>query len=75
MCIRDRDNSNWDESTLNWKNAPNLEKDQVRVTDVGNAAHVAGEIVVTETVMKIRWRRLWDCTFPNSMVCLYCCLP
>ena len=49
------DNSNWDESTLNWKNAPNLEKDQVRVTDVGNAAHVAGEIVVTETAS---WHQL-----------------
>lgn len=49
------DNSNWDESTLNWKNAPNLEKDQVRVTDVGNTAHVAGEIVVTETTS---WHQL-----------------
>jgi len=49
------DNSNWDESTLNWKNAPNLEKAQVRVTDVGNAAHVAGEIVVTETAS---WHQL-----------------
>lgn len=40
------DNSNWDENSLNWNNAPELEKEQVRITGVGNAAHVAGEIVV-----------------------------
>lgn len=44
------DNNNWDENTLNWKNAPNLEGKQVRITDVGGTAHVAGEIVVDETV-------------------------
>lgn len=40
------DNSNWDENSLNWNNAPALEKEQVRITGVGNVAHVAGEIVV-----------------------------
>ncbi len=40
------DNNNWVEQTLNWNNAPNLEREQIRVTDVGRTAHVAGEIVV-----------------------------
>ena len=43
------DNNNWNENTLNWKNAPNLEKKQIRITDVGTTAHVAGEIVVDKT--------------------------
>ncbi|NDV83626.1 DNRLRE domain-containing protein [Bacteroides sp. 51] len=43
------DNSNWNEYTLNWNNAPNLDKEQVRVTDVGRTAHVAGEIAMNET--------------------------
>lgn len=43
------DNNNWDENTLNWRNAPNLEGKQVRITDVGGTAHVAGEIVVDKT--------------------------
>lgn len=43
------DNSNWDENTLHWNNAPNLDRDQVRVTDVGHTAHVAGEIAVDGT--------------------------
>jgi hypothetical protein len=43
------DNSDWDENTLNWNIAPNLEKEQVRITDVGNTAHVAGEIAVNGT--------------------------
>jgi hypothetical protein len=43
------DNSDWDENTLNWNIAPNLEREQVRVTDVGNTAHIAGEIVVDGT--------------------------
>ena len=34
---------------LNWRNAPNLEGKQVRITDVGGTAHVAGEIVVDKT--------------------------
>lgn len=40
------DGGDWDEKTLNWNNAPNLEKEQVRITDVGNSAHIVGEIVV-----------------------------
>nr|WP_302831273.1 DNRLRE domain-containing protein [uncultured Bacteroides sp.] len=40
------DNCTWDENSLNWNNAPNLDKEQVRITGVGNTAHVAGEIVV-----------------------------
>ena len=43
------DNNDWDEHTVNWTNAPNLERKQVRVTDVGNTAHVAGEIAVNRT--------------------------
>lgn len=43
------DNSSWDEHSLNWNNAPNLDKDQVRITDVGQTAHVAGEIAVNQT--------------------------
>ena len=43
------DNANWHENTLNWNNAPNLEKEQIRVTDVGITAHVAGEITVNGT--------------------------
>lgn len=39
------DNSGWDESSLNWNNAPDLEKEQARMTQVGNTVHVAGEIV------------------------------
>lgn len=42
------DNSGWNEDTLSWNNAPNLEKEQARITDVGNTAHVAGEVVVNE---------------------------
>lgn len=40
------DNCGWDETSLNWNNAPNLDREQMRVTQVGNTAHVAGEIVV-----------------------------
>lgn len=40
------DNAGWDENSLSWENAPNLEKNQVRITEVGGTAHVAGEIVV-----------------------------
>lgn len=40
------DNNSWDEGTLNWENAPNLDKEQVRVTNVGSTARVAGEIAV-----------------------------
>jgi hypothetical protein len=43
------DNNDWDENTLNWNNAPNLERNQVRVTGVGDTAHVAGEIAVNGT--------------------------
>lgn len=38
--------NNWDEANLNWSNAPCLDGNQVRVTDVGNTAHVAGEIAI-----------------------------
>lgn len=40
------DNNCWNEVTLNWNNAPNLEREQVRMTGIGNTAHVAGEIAV-----------------------------
>lgn len=43
------DNNDWDEHTLNWTNAPNLERKEVRITDVGATAHVAGEIAVNKT--------------------------
>lgn len=42
------DNNVWDEETLNWENAPNLDKEQVRITDVGNTARVVGEMVVNK---------------------------
>lgn len=44
------DNSGWDESSLNWNNAPDLEKEQARMTQVGNTVHVAGEIVADGNV-------------------------
>lgn len=40
------DNCRWEEHTLNWNNAPNLHRQQMRITDVGISAHVAGEIVL-----------------------------
>lgn len=40
------ENCNWDEYSINWNNAPNLETEQVRITEVGQTAYVAGEIVV-----------------------------
>ena len=40
------DNCDWNEMSLNWNNAPNLDREQMRITQVGNTAHVAGEIVV-----------------------------
>ncbi len=49
------DNNDWEEHTLNWNNAPNLEREQVRVTEVGSTAHVAGEIVVDD---KAAYRQL-----------------
>lgn len=42
------DNCDWDENSLNWNNAPNLDKKQMYITHVGTTAHVAGEIVVNE---------------------------
>lgn len=43
------DNCDWDERLLNWETAPGLEKKQLRITDVGGTAHVAGEIVADRT--------------------------
>lgn len=43
------DDNSWAEHTLNWNNAPNLEREQVRITDVGSTAHVAGELVMDGT--------------------------
>lgn len=43
------DNSDWDENSINWNNAPNLDREQMRITQVGNSAHVAGELVVNKT--------------------------
>jgi hypothetical protein len=40
------DNCDWNEMSLNWNNAPNLDREQMRITQVGNTAHVAGEIIV-----------------------------
>lgn len=40
------DNNDWDENTLSWNNAPNLEKEQQRMDKVGSTVHVAGEIAV-----------------------------
>lgn len=40
------DDNNWDENTINWRNAPNLEQKEMRIVGVGNTAHVAGEIAV-----------------------------
>ena len=40
------DNCDWNEMSLNWNNAPNLDREQMRITQVGNTAHVTGEIIV-----------------------------
>lgn len=40
------ENCDWNEASLNWNNAPNLDREQMRITQVGSSAHVAGEIVV-----------------------------
>lgn len=37
-------NTNWNENTLTWNTAPNIDREQVRITDVGRTAHVAGQL-------------------------------
>lgn len=41
------DQSDWNEETVTWNNAPNLDREQMRISDVGHTAHVAGELVFT----------------------------
>lgn len=38
------DSCDWQENSLNWENAPNLDRRQARIVQVGGTAHVAGEM-------------------------------
>lgn len=38
------DSCDWQEISLNWENAPNLDRRQARIVQVGGTAHIAGEM-------------------------------
>lgn len=43
------EDTSWNEQSLTWNSAPNLDTNQVRIKDVGRSAHIAGEISFTSS--------------------------